>query len=101
MTGLAERIEITTYAGKERSVWAPYRPTTPEDKTPVRSRFRGLGALAAFLLFTGVTVAVARGHAGLAERYQISQEALLGAAWVVQGAVALLCFVLAVRWLRS
>lgn len=104
MTGLAERIEITTYAGKERerrSEWAPYRAAAQEDESRVRSRFSGFGVLAAFLLFSVVTVAVARGRAGLAERYEISPESLLGVAWMVQGAVALLCFVLAIRWLRS
>ena len=104
MTGLAERIEITTYAGKERervSEWAPYRVAAQQDESRARSSFSGFGVLAAFLLFSGITVAVARGHAGLAESYGISQESLLVVAWMVQGAAALLCFVLAVRWLRS
>lgn len=104
MTGIAERIEITTQVGQERerrSEWAPYRPPTEEGETHGRRRFGGLGVLAAFLLFSGVTVAVARGNAGLAESYEVSPEALLGVAWLVQGATALLCFVLAVRWLRS
>ncbi len=35
------------------------------------------------------------------ERHNISPESLLGAAWVVQGAAAIVCFLLAVRWLRS
>ena len=104
MTGLAERIEITTYPGKEGrriSEWAPYRAAAQEDESRVRSRFSGFGVLAAFLLFSGITVAVARGHAGLAESYGIAPESLLVAAWMIQGAAALFCFVLAVRWLRS
>ena len=104
MTGLAERIEITPFAGKElerRSEWAPYRAAAQEDESRVRSRFSGFGVLAAFLLFSGITVGIARGHAGLAESYGISQESLLVVAWMVQGAAALFCFVLAVRWLRS
>jgi hypothetical protein len=104
MTGLAERIEITPFAGKElerRSEWAPYRAAAQEDESRVRGRFSGFGVLAAFLLLSGVTVAVARGHAGLAESYEISPESLLVVAWMVQGAAALFCFVLAVRWLRS
>jgi len=44
-------------------------------------------------------VAVARGQARLAESYGMSPESLLVAAWVIQGAAALFCFVLAVRWL--
>lgn len=104
MTGLAERIEVTTYSGNERdqrSEWAPYRAATQEDESRVRSRFSGFGVLAAFLLFSGITVAVARGHAAIAESYGISPESLLVAAWIVQGATALFCFVLAIRWLRS
>jgi putative copper export protein len=104
MTGLAEPIEITTYTGKERErrlEWAPYRAAKQEDQSRVRSRFSGLGVIAAFLLFSGITVAVARGNAGLAESYDISPESLLGASWMVQGAAALVCFVLAIRWLRS
>lgn len=104
MTGLAERIEITNYAGKERerySEWAPYRAATHEDERRVRSRLSGFGVLAAFLLFSGITVAAARGHAALAESYGISPESLMVAAWMIQGGAALFCFVLAVRWLRS
>lgn len=104
MTGLAERIEINTYTGTERArclEWAPYRATKQEDESRVRSRFSGFGVIASFLLFSGITVAVARGNAGLAESYNISPESLLGAAWMVQGAAALVCFVLALRWLRS
>ncbi len=103
MAGIAERIEISTYTARERegSEWAPYRPLTSEDEGQARSRFSGLGVLAGFLLFTAVTVAVARGHADLAESYRISPETLLGFAWLVQGAAALFCFAMAVRWLRS
>ncbi len=104
MTGLAERIEITPFAGKEterRSEWAPYRASAQVDERRVRSRFSGFGVLAAFLLFGAITVAIARGNAGLAESYGISPESLLVGAWMIQGAAALFCFVLAVRWLRS
>lgn len=103
MTGLAERIEITTYAGTDdrRLDWAPYRAVTQQDESRVRGRFSGIGVLAAFLLFSGITAAVARGTGAIAESYKISPESLLGVAWLIQGAAALLCFVLAVRWLRS
>jgi len=104
MTGLAERVEITTYAGKDRergSEWAPYRAVAREDERRIRSRFSGFGVLASFFLFSGITVAVARGHAVLAESYGVPPESLLVAAWMIQGAAALLCFALAVRWLRS
>ena len=103
MTGLAERIETRPFSKEleRRSEWAPYRAATQDDERRVRSRFSGFGVLAAFLLFSGITVAIARGHAGLAESYGISPESLLVAAWMIQGAAALFCFVLAVRWLRS
>ena len=97
MAGLAER----TYKGTERLEWAPYRATKQGATSRVRSRLSGFGVLAAFLLFSGITVAVARGNAGLAESYHISPKSLLGAAWLVQGAAALVCFLLTVRWLRS
>ena len=102
MTGLAERIEIGRFTPEtERgSEWAPYRSATQEDERRGRSRFGGFAILASLLVFSGITVAVAKG-AGMAERYGISPESLLVTAWLIQGAVALFCFALAVRWLRS
>lgn len=104
MIGLAERIKIDTHTSNERarnSEWAPYRAAAPEGGRGVRSRLSGFGVLAALFLFSGVTVAASRGHAGLAQSYGISEESLLVVAWMIQGATALICFVLAVRWLRS
>lgn len=104
MSGLAERIEIKNYAGTERargSEWAPYRAGVKEDERRLGSRLGGFGMLAAFFLFSGIPVAVARGHAFFAESYGISPESLLVTAWLIQGATALFGFVLAVRWLRS
>ena len=101
MAGLAERIEITTYKGTERLEWAPYRASKQKAESSVRSRLSSFGVLAAFLLFSCITVAVDSGNSALAERYNISPESLLGAAWLVQGAAAIVCFLLAVRWLRS
>jgi len=104
MTGLAELMEETTSAANEcqgSSEWAPFRSAARQDETRARRRLTGLGVLASLLLFSGVTVAVAGAQATLVERYGVSEETLLMAAWMVQGAAALLCFVLAVRWLRS
>ena len=103
MIGSAERIEMSIIAKEpdRLSEWAPYRAAAQEDEGRDRSRFSGFNALGALLLFSGITVAVARGYAGLAENYGISPESLLVAAWMIQGAAALFCFVLAVRWLRS
>jgi hypothetical protein len=103
MTGIAERIEISPYSkeSERRPDWAPYRGAVTEDESRRRSRLRGVSVLASFLLFSGITVVVARGHASLAESYGMSPESLLVAAWLIQGAAALFCFALAVRWLRS
>ena len=101
MTGIAGRVSPFGKESERRSDWAPYRLPVPEVASRTRSRFSGLGVLASFFLFSGITVAVARGHASLAESYGMSPESLLVAAWILQGAAALFCFVLAVRWLRS
>jgi hypothetical protein len=103
MTGVAERIEIRSFAPERgrQPEWAPYRAATQEDEHRGRSRSSGFGMLTAFLLFIGSTVAVARGNATLSERFGISPESLLVAGWMIQGAAALFCFALAVRWLRS
>ena len=104
MSGLTERIEITSYPGTQRargSEWAPYRTGAQECERRLGSRLSGFGVLAAFFLFSGIPVAVSRGHAFLAESYGISPESLLVTAWLIQGATALFGFILAVRWLRS
>lgn len=103
MTGLAERIESSAYRAMEGNTrYAPFRNET-EAREPVgrRSRFTGLGVIAAFLIFSGVTVAFARGQVEITEGYGVSPEAVLGVAWLLQGALALAGFVLAVKWLRS
>ena len=104
MSEFARQVEIGCYSGhgqQRTPEWAPYRTAVREVESHNGNRMGGLSVLAAVVLFSGITLAVARGSAGLAENYQMSPEALLGIAWMVQGAAALLCFVLAVRWLRS
>jgi len=104
MKELGQRFEIRAYASEVQqrcSQWAPYRTAVREDETRNGNRLGGVSVLGALLLFSGITFAVARESVGLAESYQISPAALLGIAWLLQGAAALLCFVLAVRWLRS
>jgi|SRR6185503_6762418 hypothetical protein len=100
MIGLAES---RTFAQERdrRSEWAPYRTALRQDADQTQHRLSGLSVLAALFLFSGITVAVARMNASLAERYGVSQSSLLVAAWLIQGAAALFCFALAVRWLRS
>ena len=105
MTGFAKRIEIATYAGSEqerRREFAPYRDVLHKDEVAGHSnRLSGIGMLAAFLVFSAVTVAISRGQAGIVANYKITPESLLVVAWSLQGAAALLFFVLAVRWLRA
>jgi len=104
MREVGQRFEITGYAGDVQqrcSEWAPYRTAVRKDESRNGNRMGGLSVLGALLLFSGITFAVARGSVGLAESYQMSPEALLGIAWLVQGAAAFLCFVLAIRWLRN
>jgi len=103
MSGLAEQIEIRPFAPERdrHSEWAPHRSSAQEEEHRSRSRFSGLAVVAALICFGGITVAVARVRAGMAESYGMSPESLLVAGWLIQGAAALFCFVLAVRWLRS
>jgi hypothetical protein len=100
MIGLAERRALAQKR-ERRSEWAPYRTAVREGDDQSERRFSGLSVLAALFLFSSITVAVPRMNAGLAESYGISQSSLLVAAWLIQGAAALFCFALAVRWLRS
>jgi len=102
MTGVAQGIDIRYSANdrERRSEWAPHRHRTQQTEIQDGRRLSGFWVVAAFLIFS-VTVAVARGYSGLAESYQVSPETLLGFAWLVQGATALVCFLLAIRWLRS
>jgi len=103
MSEFARQIEIRRHSshGQRTSEWAPYRSAVREGESRNGNRMGGFTVLGAFLLFSGITAAVTRGSSGLAVDYHMSPEALLGIAWLVQGAAALLCFVLAVRWLRS
>jgi len=99
MIGLAES---RTFAQERerRSEWAPYRTALRQEADQNQHRLSGFSVLAALFLFSGITV-VARMNVSLAESYGISQSSLLVAAWLMQGAAALFCFALAVRWLRS
>ena len=101
MTGLAETNAYTTLAANAR--YAPFAGAAESKPLASRREVRlgGFGVIAALLVFSGFTVALARGNAGMAEMYGISQESLLGFAWVLQGMLALIGFTLVVKWLRS
>ena len=100
MIGLAESRKFA-HEGEKLSEWAPYRTASRKDDDHTQRRFNGFSVLAALFLFSSITVAVPRMNASLAESYGVSQSSLLVAAWLIQGAAALFCFALAVRWLRS
>jgi hypothetical protein len=103
MTGLAESINSGYAARGSNTRYAPFNRGTEDsvDSAQVKSRSGALAVLVTLLLLSGVTVAVAMGSPSVAESYGGSEEGLLSIAWAVQGAIALICFVLAVRWLRS
>ena len=84
-------VEHRTFAQERegRPEWAPYRTASREDHDQIQRRFGGFSVLAALFLFSGITVAVARMNASLAESYGISRSSLLVAAWLIQGAAAL------------
>ena len=103
MTELADRFDCSSYTGAKvsRTRYAPFaNDQQPEDQIKPRSG-SGISVLIMFLALSGLTVAFSRGQAVIVETYGISQETVLGVAWILQGMVALACFVLVVRWLRS
>ena len=104
MSAFGERIQNSNYAGTQPArvpEWAPYRAGAQEVERRLGHRLVGLGALAAFLLFSGIPIAVTRGQSFLVQTYGVSLESLLVTAWLIQGATALFAFMLTVRWLRS
>jgi hypothetical protein len=104
MTGLTEQINAGGYARlRSNDRYAPFRNARENagSTTEHTSRMGGVAAIAALLVLSGVTIAFARGYASMVENFGISQETALGLAWVLQGGLALSCFFLVVRWLRS
>jgi hypothetical protein len=104
MTGIAQQIDATVYGVRQDNArYAPFNRGIDEsmESAHTKSRIGALAVLVTLLLLSGITVAVGKGYADAVETYVGSPEGLLSLAWVVQGAIALLCFVLAVRWLRS
>ena len=101
MTGFAQRIDTGSYVSRQSNMrYAPFSRGAEESAKP-KSRSGALAVLVALLLMSGVTIALAKGYASAVETYGGSPESVLSIAWVVQGAVALLCFILTVRWLRN
>lgn len=101
MTGLADGIDASAYPViKSNGRYAPFKIVEEAEPRKKRSR-SGAGVLAAFLVLSGITVAFSRGQAVIVESFGISQESVLGIAWVLQGVAALICFIFVVRWLRS
>lgn len=66
-----------------------------------RSGFAAMILFAVMVILAGFLGSVAKGAAAPFESYTGSAEALVGVLFVAEGAAAVICFVLAVRWLRS
>jgi hypothetical protein len=95
---------VSSYAAiQDKTRYAPFNRAAEEsmESAHTKSRIGAIALLVTLLLLSGITVAVGKGYADAVERYVGSPEGLLSIAWLVQGTIALLCFVLAVRWLRS
>ena len=104
MAGSAQGFNTTTYEGLKSSTrYAPFVSTAeaPIEAPDTRSGLSGRVLLIALLVFSVMTVALARGGTGIVERVGISPGALLSFVWLLQGGVALACFLLAIRWMRS
>jgi hypothetical protein len=66
-----------------------------------RTILNGLFIFVILSLLGGLLGAVATGKAGMVERYIGSTEGLMTVIFLAQGAAAIICFALVVRWLRS
>lgn len=100
MTGFVDRIEVSTYAGvSNQTRYAPFNKEAPANENKRQGSW--VGVLAAFLVLGGLTVLFSWTRSAIVANYGIREETLLGITWVLQGMVALICFILAVRWLRS
>ena len=66
-----------------------------------RGGFAGMILFAVMFLMAGLLGVVAKGSSGPFESYTGSAETLMSLLFVAEGAAAVICFVLIVRWLRS
>lgn len=66
-----------------------------------RGGFAGMILFAVMFLLAGLLGVVAKGATGPFEAYTGSAEVLMSVLFVAEGAAAVICFVMAVRWLRS
>ena len=100
MTGLVGQIEVRTYAGvSNQTRYAPF--SIAEPALEEKGRRSWIGVLASFLVLGGITALFSWTRAAIVASYGVSEEAVVGVTWILQGLVALTCFILAVRWLRS
>jgi hypothetical protein len=84
------------------SRYAPLTTAREENREAgVRTSRAGGAAVAALLILSGITVAFARGQGSIIESFGVSQEAALAVAWVLQGGLAVICFLLVIRWLTD
>jgi hypothetical protein len=66
-----------------------------------RSGFAGMVLFAIMFLLAGLLGVVAKGSTGSLESYTGSAQSLMGFLFLAMGAAAVVCFGMAVRWLRS
>ena len=66
-----------------------------------RGGLSGMVLFAVMILLAGLLGAVAKGAAGPLESYAGSAESLMGFLFLAMGLAAVICFGMAVRWLRS
>lgn len=66
-----------------------------------RGGFAGMVVIAVMFLLAGLLGAVAKGAIGPIESHTGSAESLMGFIFLALGVAAVICFAMAVRWLRS
>lgn len=105
MTEMANNIEINgfvnakSFARVEPIRFENLRQAAEMPKS--RSGFAGMVLFAIMFLLAGLLGVVAKGSTGPIESYAGSAESLMGFLFLAMGAAAVICFGMAVRWLRS
>ena len=105
MTEMANHIEINSFVNNKS--FARVKPIRFENVRQAaempksRGGFAGMILFAVMFLLAGLLGIVAKGATGPFESYTGSAETLMSVLFVAIGAAAVICFGMAVRWLRS
>ena len=105
MTETANHIEMNSFANNKS--FARVEPIRFENVRQAaelpksRSGFAGMILFAVMILLAGLLGVVAKGATGPFESFTGSTETLMSVLFIAEGAAAVICFVLTVRWLRS